>query len=125
MITINYRDPRPVYRQIVDRLRELIVTGVIAPDEKLPSVRDMAARLSINPNTIQRALRELEQAGYIYAVAGRGHFAGGHSGVDRQRAAQLLKTLTETARELRYLGFSEEQIVSHLKNIGGQEESDA
>ena len=65
MVSLNYRDSRPIYEQIQDGLRKLIVTGGIKPDEKLPSVRALAQQLSINPNTIQRAYNELENQGYI------------------------------------------------------------
>ena len=57
MIQINYRDPRPIYEQLRDGFRQLILTGVLKPDEKMPSVRELAASLAINPNTIQRAYR--------------------------------------------------------------------
>ena len=76
MLTLNYRDSRPIYEQIKDGLRRMIVTGAMAQDEKLPSVRALATQLSINPNTIQRAYNELEAEGYIYSVAGKGSFVG-------------------------------------------------
>ena len=65
MLTLNYRDSRPIYEQIKDGLRRMIVTGAMAQDEKLPSVRALATQLSINPNTIQRAYNELEAEGYL------------------------------------------------------------
>ena len=74
MIHINNRDPRPIYEQICDNFRRLIVSGVLQPDEKLPSVRELAGELAINPNTIQRAYRELEAAGWIATVPGKGCF---------------------------------------------------
>ena len=74
MIRLDYRDARPIYEQVKDGLRRLMVTGVLAPGEKLPSVRSLAMDLAINPNTIQRAYAELEAEGYIYSVAGRGSF---------------------------------------------------
>ena len=77
MLTLNYRDSRPIYEQIKDGLRRMIVTGAMAQDEKLPSVRALATQLSINPNTIQRAYNELEAEGYIYSVAGKGQRYGG------------------------------------------------
>ena len=63
MISLNYRDSRPIYEQIKDGLKKLIVTGGLAADERLPSVRALATQLSINPNTIQRAYNELEGEG--------------------------------------------------------------
>ena len=87
MISLNYRDSRPIYEQIKDGLRKLIVTGAMAPDEKLPSVRALATQLSINPNTIQRAYNELEQEGYIYSVAGKGSFVSGTADADAARVS--------------------------------------
>ena len=74
MIAINYRDPRPIYEQIQAELRRLMLTGALPPGSRLPSVRELAGQLAINPNTIQRAYRELELDGYILSVAGKGSF---------------------------------------------------
>ena len=68
----EFPDSRPIYEQVKDSLRRLIVSGALPPDEKLPSVRELAAQLVINPNTIQRAYRELEHEGYIVSVPGKG-----------------------------------------------------
>lgn len=75
MIVLNTRDPKPIYEQITNNLRRLIASGGIAPGERLPSVRELATRLTINPNTIQRAYRQLEQEGYIVSLPGKGCFA--------------------------------------------------
>ena len=107
MITLNYRDARPIYEQVRDGLRRLIVSGAIADGEKLPSVRALASQLAINPNTIQRAYSELESEGYAASVPGKGSFA-----VRRERAEDdgrrlaLTETLRETLRELRALGMT-------------------
>ena len=74
MISLNYRDARPIYEQVCDGLRRLIVSGAIADGDKLPSVRALATQLAINPNTIQKAYGELERQGVIYSLAGRGNF---------------------------------------------------
>ena len=74
MIVIDYSDRRPLYEQITDRFRQLIVRGVLAPQEQLPSVRSLAMELSINPNTIQRAYQELEREGFICSIKGKGSF---------------------------------------------------
>ena len=115
MFAINYRDSRPIYEQIMDEMRKMIISGVFAPDEKLPSVRELAQQLAINPNTIQRAYRELELSGYIYSVAGKGNFAGGRHEVDEGRKRALLAQLAETVRELHYLGVGDEEIAGYLK----------
>ena len=110
MISLNYRDSRPIYEQIKDGLRKLIVTGARGPDEKLPSVRALATQLSINPNTIQRAYNELENEGYIYSVPGKGSFAAGNAGADETRRQELLAKVKELVAELRYLGVSQEEL---------------
>ena len=117
MISINYRDPRPIYEQIMDSLRKLIVSGAMAPEEKMPSVRELAQNLAINPNTIQRAYHELELRGYIYSVPGKGSFVAA-SELDAGRRAELLAKLGETVRELRYLGVGEDEILNCLKEGG-------
>lgn len=120
MTTINYRDARPIYEQIMDELRKMIISGVFAPDEKLPSVRELAQQYAINPNTIQRAYRELEIEGYIYSVAGKGSFVGMRNEVDESRKSELIARLTAAARELRYLGMTDEELIACLGE-GGKE----
>ena len=115
MISLNYRDSRPIYEQIKDGLRKLIVTGAIATDEKLPSVRALATQLSINPNTIQRAYNELEGEGYIYSVPGKGSFATGDPDADDSRRRDLMEKARELLAELRYLGVGQGELLSLLE----------
>ena len=115
MISLNYRDPRPIYEQLEEKLRRLILSGAIAEGERLPSVRELAAQLAINPNTIQRAYRELEQAGFLYSVPGKGSFAGKLSGVDEGRRRELKEKLVNTWTELLQLGENPETLLSLLK----------
>ncbi len=111
MITLNYRDSRPIYGQIKDGLRRLIITGAVAPDEKLPSVRAMAMELAINPNTIQRAYGELEAEGYVYSVPGKGSFACPPKDAARQRKEELFARLRELLAELRFLQVPESELL--------------
>ena len=120
MFSINYRDSRPIYEQIMDELRKMIVAGVFAPGEKLPSVRELAQQLAINPNTIQRAYRELEATGYLCSVPGKGNFVGGQKEVDESRKNELLEKLSAAAKELRYLGVTEEELLRALSEGGDQ-----
>ena len=119
MISLNYRDSRPIYEQIKDGLRKLIVTGAMAPDEKLPSVRALATQLSINPNTIQRAYNELEGEGYIYSVPGKGSFASGSMDADAARRKELLTRVRELVTELRYLGVTGEELAALVLDASG------
>ena len=115
MISLNYRDSRPIYEQIRDGLRKLIVTGAMQPDEKLPSVRVLAQQLSINPNTIQRAYNELESEGYIYSVPGKGSFASGDTGAEDARRQELKEKLRELVTELKYLGVTQPELEALIK----------
>jgi GntR family transcriptional regulator len=114
MISLNYHDSRPIYEQIRDELRRLVVTGALTADDKLPSVRALASQLAINPNTIQRAYNELESEGYIYSIPGKGSFASADAGKDETRRAELLEKVRELLRELRYLGVSRGELEALL-----------
>ncbi len=118
MIAINYRDPRPIYEQVKFGLRRLIMTGVLSPNDKMPSVRELSAQLAINPNTVQRAYRELEAEGYIYSVPGKGSFVAADCKPDTERINALLKQLDEAVAELCYLGMSKEDLILRIKEGG-------
>lgn len=111
MIRLDYRDARPIYEQVRDGLRSLMVTGVLAAGEKLPSVRSLATELAINPNTIQRTYAELEAEGYIYSVAGRGSFVSAGDGEHLRRVAELTGRLVPLLEELKSLGYTREQLL--------------
>ena len=115
MIAINYRDTRPIYEQLKDAIRTRIVQSIIEPDEKLPSVREMATSLSINPNTIQRAYKDLESEGYVYTVVGKGTFASSVSSTQNPRLAELLQQITPIIKELLYLGMSADEILDFIQ----------
>ena len=95
MVHLDYRDVRPIYTQIADGFREQIIGGILQEGERLPSVRELAQQLAVNPNTIQRAYRELEQEGYLYSVPGKGSFAAERIEVDTQRRDALLRQFDE------------------------------
>ena len=121
MLNIDYRDARPIYEQVKEGLRRLMVTGVIQEGEKLPSVRSLASSLAINPNTIQRAYEALESEGYVYSVAGKGSFAAPHAGVDEGRKQDLLLNFDRTVSELLFLGVDSQTLLARLRALeGGQ-----
>lgn len=118
MIAINYRDPRPIYEQVKNGLRRLIMTEVLQPNDKMPSVRELSAQLAINPNTVQRAYRELEAEGYIYSVPGKGSFVSTDCTAAKARIDTLLKQLDDTVAELRSMGIGNEELLRHLSEGG-------
>ena len=119
MLNLDYRDARPIYEQVKDGLRRLMVTGAIQEGEKLPSVRSMASRLAINPNTIQRAYEALEAEGYVYSVPGKGSFAAPCSEVDKQRLEQLLGQFDALTAELLFLGVTGESLMARIEKKKG------
>ena len=121
MLNLDYRDARPIYEQVRDGLRRLMVTGAIREGEKLPSVRTLASSLAINPNTIQRAYEALEAEGYLYSVPGKGSFAAPHTGVDRGRREELLVRFDAVTAELLYLGVRGEALVARVRSLEGGE----
>ena len=95
MLQLNYRDAKPIYEQIKDGIRKLLLSKAIEPDEKLPSVRELASSLAINPNTISRAYRELESEGYVYSKQGKGTFASSPVFINQTRKQELLVTFDD------------------------------
>ena len=114
MIRLDYRDSRPIYEQVRDGLRRLMVTGVMQPGEQLPSVRSLAMELAINPNTIQRAYRELEADGYILSVAGKGSFVAQVDQLAEQQKKQAADAFRAAAHKLRQLGLTQAQLAQLL-----------
>lgn len=118
MISLNYRDARPIYEQVKDGLRHLVVTGALQSGDKLPSVRALASALAINPNTIQRAYESLESEGYLYTVAGKGSFAAPQTGINLARRQALLGQFDQTAAELLFLGLTADELAGRLRRAG-------
>lgn len=114
MISINYRDPRPIYEQIQSELRRLMLTGALPLGSRLPSVRELAGQLAINPNTIQRAYRELEADGYILSVAGKGSFVAQVDQIAEQQKKQAVGAFLAAAQRLRALGLTQAQLTQLL-----------
>ena len=107
MLFLDYQDRRPIYEQIVEKFRMLILSGAVEPSSKMPSVRQLAVELSINPNTIAKAYSELEAKGVIYSVPGRGSFVSDNTDTLRQETLKrLADKLRALAEEIRSLGMS-------------------
>ena len=118
MIHLNYRDARPIYTQIVDGFREQIAAGVLRSGDKLPSVRELAAELTINPNTIQRAYRELEAAGWIATVPGKGCFVCAQADNPLPGRQELLDEFDRITAALLLSGVSREDLAAMILQGG-------
>ena len=118
MVLLDDRDAREIYTQVVDGFREQIVAGVLQQGDRLPSVRELACQLTINPNTIQRAYRELEMEGWIASVPGKGSFVCGiPSGPQREQLSMLAK-FDDVVEELIALGVSREELLQRIQQGG-------
>lgn len=118
MIQLNYRDARPIYLQIVENYKLQIRSGILENGEKLPSVRELATQLAINPNTIARAYRELELAGWIATVPGKGCFVCGIPGQAHQEQQQLLAEFDRVTASLLSAGITQEALIARLQQGG-------
>lgn len=114
---LDYRDKRPIYEQMVEKLERLIVNGGLEPLTKMPSVRSLAMELSVNPNTVQRAYAQLEQDGYLYTVSGRGSFVTAESEWREGKQGKVLRQWSEVTLQAREAGVAEEKLVSELRRI--------
>ena len=129
MIILDYKDRRPIYEQVTEKLKELMLLGVLKENEPLPSVRSLAMDLSINPNTIQRAYTELERKGYIYTVKGKGSFVAENGEMKENRRKEVLVQVSEIIDEAIRLGISDRAIKNMVeiqynaakKDAGGEE----
>ena len=111
MIVLDYQDRRPLYEQVEEKFRNLILKGVLEPGSRMPSVRQLAMELSINPNTIQRAYMQLEQEGLIYPVKGTGNFIADSEEVRKLSKASYTKELKTLIRKGKAMGMNEEELI--------------
>lgn len=117
MIQIDYQDKRPLYEQVIEKLQSLIVLDILTSDTKLPSVRNLAIDLSINPNTIQRAYQELERMGFIYTVKGRGNFVASDNLWRNTEKDNKIKDFKEIIYQLNRLGIPKEELSDIIEEI--------
>lgn len=124
MILIDYRDHRPIYEQVVERFKDLILKGALEANSQLPSVRNLAMELSINPNTIQRAYAELERQGYIYSIKGKGNFIAAGDLIFREKQAEIFQQLEDLAREAKGIRIPKDKIIAVIDESYGEEKDD-
>ncbi|RDY72502.1 MULTISPECIES: GntR family transcriptional regulator [Halobacillus] len=125
MFELDVRSRKPIYEQLVEKLKQLIINDVLKEDEKLPSVRELAQQLTINPNTIQKAYRELESQGYIYSLKGKGSFVHPSGKVDNEEELKKVREeLKKLFAEAIYLGMTSEEIAALLREVEGGQQDD-
>ena len=118
MIKLDYKDSRSLHEQIEDGIKTLIINKVLAENEQLPSVRELSLNLTVNPNTVQKAYKQLETDGFIYSVKGKGNFVAPVSHTkDEKKIAVLYETFETAVKALLYLGENEENINSVINKI--------
>lgn len=123
MINLDYKDGRSIHEQIETGLKELIINGILRTDEQLPSVRELSVNLTVNPNTVQRAYKELEQEGFIYSIKGKGNFVASLSKANSEkRRDELVESFVATARELCFLGLEKTEAMNIIENIYSERE---
>ena len=120
MIVLNPKDSRPLHEQITEKVKNLIIGGYLKENDKIPSVRELAAQLAINPNTIQKAYKNLELEGYIFSKPAKGYFVKIPDGANT-KIPELTHALAEIIQELYFLGFEKDRldkIINHYYKGG-------
>lgn len=117
MISLNSRDAKPIYAQLKDGIRHLIAVGGLEAGEMLPSVRELAAKLTINPQTIARAYRELEEEGYLCTREGEGFFVAEKNHAATVRTGELLQTFDALVQELVFLSVPKEELIGRVAQL--------
>lgn len=117
MIHIDYRDTRPIYEQITDKIKILILSNAVEPESKLPSVRALAMELSLNPNTVQRAYAELEREGFIYTVKGRGNFVCENQDLISKRREELKEKCRKLLKEAEAVNISRTEMIQFMEEM--------
>ena len=117
MFQIDLKNRKPIYEQVVDNFKKLIIKGVLKEDDKVPSIRDMSKILTVNPNTVQKAYRELENKGYFYTVHGQGTFISTpEKEYDMKEKKLLYDQLGEILDQLKFFGETKEDIVNFMED---------
>ena len=112
MFQLNYQSHKSIYEQIVDNIKEQIITGVLKENTQLPTVRELSQLLTINPHTVQKAFQTLDQEGYIYTIANKGTFVSSrkHVKIDEQKVDDTIHVIVEGYKELIDMGMTQDEI---------------
>lgn len=125
MFELDVRSRKPIYEQLTGKIKEMIMHGILQADEQLPPVRTLSSQLTVNPNTIQKAYRELEREGYIYSLPGKGSFVAPlQAERNESKRAELREELLRLMAEAVYLGFTESEISQLYRQVLEQREGE-
>src|SRR4051812_12053861 len=123
LVTLDNRDLRPLYIQIMDEIRRAIVVGKLKPEDPLPSVRDLASELVINPRTVSQAYQELEREGVVYVKRGQGTFVSPSTKKNSRERDNLARTVAKHALlEARRSGLDVDELIDTIKQVAAEEE---
>ena len=119
LFQVDMKSRKSIYEQVVDNIKELIVTGILSAESKLPSVRELSKTLTVNPNTVQKAYRELEHQGYIYTVTGLGCFVKERDEMqfDEKRFSQVSDDLKFAVKELMFMGITSDEVKEKVDEV--------
>lgn len=119
MFDLDLKSRVPIYEQLVEKIKELIIKEVLKENEQLPSVRALSNDLTINPNTIQKAYRELENQGYIYSIPGKGNFVSNvkNKNLNREKIEKISQEIKKLVLEGVYLGMTKQEVLDILEEI--------
>lgn len=118
MFNLDYKSKMPIYEQIKEGIKNLIMSGAIRENEKIPSVREVAVNMAINPNTVQKAYKELENEGFIYSQRAKGYYAAGtNNNFEEKRVNELFLEIEKCTKELEFIGVSEKEIIEKISKI--------
>ncbi len=118
MIQLDFRERKPLYEQIKEKMKVLIIGGALKANEKIPSVRELAQMLTINPNTIQKAYRDLETEGFIYSVRAKGSFVAPLENTPNlARKETLMADFEKVSKELKFINVSKDDLVECINEI--------
>jgi len=123
MVQVDFRSRVPIYEQLVDNFKELIIKGILSEDEKLPSVRSLSKEIGVNPNTIQKAYRELERQEYIYSIKGKGSYVMIRKERQNQEEKRKIKEeIKKLMNQAIFAGFTSNEIRGFIDELLSREE---
>lgn len=119
MFQIDLKSRQSIYEQVINNIKRLIISGVLKADDRIPSVRELSRTLTVNPNTVQKAYRELEKQGFIYTVSGRGCFVSSDNerSADDEKLKEILAELKDLISEMTYMGMDKKGILKAVEDL--------